>query len=305
MKLKESETSEWVNSYVCVKKPNGSIRACIDPRPLNKAVIRLVHRSKTLDEILPELARSCFFSKFDCTKGFWNIKLDYQSSLLTTTAFPEFHARWTRLGMGLKSSSDIFQVTIDKHLKGLLSAICIADDIIVHGNTEQEHNDHMYALFNRLLKINMWMNPKKAVFCCTHIPFFGTTIDSDGLIPDPNKVKSIKDWKTPTCVAEVQSFLGLVNYLLRFIPNLATLHKPLQDLCKSNVLFNWSPNIEQAFQNIKNVITDDVKLLFYDESLPLIIESDASGLGLDSGMLQPVMEKDGELAPIYFHSKNI
>ena len=69
------------------------------------------------------------------------------------------------------------------------------------------------------------------------------------------------------------------------------------------MLFHWSPNTEQVFQNIKNAITDDVKLQFYDESLPLIIESDASGLGLGSAMLQPVMEKDGELAPIYFYSK--
>ena len=88
------------------------------------------------------------------------------------------------------------------------------------------------------------------------------TIDSDGLMPDPNKVKSIKDWKTPACVSDMQSFLGLVNYLLRFTPNLATLGKPLQDLCKSNVLFNWSLNREQAFHNIKNDITDDVKLRF-------------------------------------------
>ena len=94
--------------------------------------------------------------------------------------------------MGLKSSSDIFQATLDKDLKGLLGVICIADDIIVCGKTEQEHNDCMYALFNRLLKINMQLNPEKAVFCCTHIPFFGMTIDSDGLMSDPNKVKSIK-----------------------------------------------------------------------------------------------------------------
>ena len=86
------------------------------------------------------------------------------------------------------------------------------------------------------------------------------TIDSNGLMPDPNKVKSIKDWKTLMYVAEVQRFLGMVNYLLRFIPNLATLHKTLQDLCKSNMLFNWPPNTEQAFQDITNVITDDVKL---------------------------------------------
>ena len=168
----ESEASEWVNSFICVKKLIGSIRECIDHRPLNKVIIRPVHRSKTLDEILPELARSHFFSKFDCTKGFWNLNLDYQSSLLTTTAFPEFHARWTRLGMGLKSSSDIFQATLDKYLKGLLGVICIADDIIVHSKTEQEHNDCMYALFNRLLKINMQLNPEKAIFCCICIPFF-------------------------------------------------------------------------------------------------------------------------------------
>ena len=153
VKQNESKASEWVNSYICVKKPNGLIRVCINPRPLHKVIIRPVHRSKTLDDILPELARGHFFSKFDCTKGFWNLKLDYQSSLLTTTAFPEFCARWTRLDMGLKSSNDIFQATLDKHLKGLLSVICIADDIIVHGKTEQEHNDHMYALFNSFLRL--------------------------------------------------------------------------------------------------------------------------------------------------------
>ena len=76
-------------------------------------------------------------------------------------------------GQDLESSSDIFQATMEKHLKGLQGVICIADDIIVHGKTEQEHNDCMYALFNRLLKINMQLNPKKAVFCCTHIPFLG------------------------------------------------------------------------------------------------------------------------------------
>ena len=92
----------------------------------------------------------------------------------------------------------------------------------------------------------------------------------------------------------------MVNYLLRFIPNLTTLHKPLQDLCKSNVLFNWSPNTEQAFQNIKNAITDDVKLRFYDETLLLIIEADASSLEFGSAMLQP--DKDGELVPIYYYS---
>ena len=100
------------------------------------------------------------------------------------------------------------------------------------------------------------------------------------------------------CVAQVQSFQSLVNYLLRFIPNLATLCKPLQDLCKSNVLLT-----EQALQNIKNAITDDVRLQFHDESLPLIIELDASSLGLGSAMLQPDNDKDGELTLIYFHSK--
>ena len=67
MKLKVNKASEWVNFYICVKNPNGSIRVCIDPRPLNKAIIRPVHRSKSLDEILPVLAKSHSFSKFDCT----------------------------------------------------------------------------------------------------------------------------------------------------------------------------------------------------------------------------------------------
>ena len=119
------------------------------------------------------------------------------------------------------------------------------------------------------------------------MPFFGQVLTKEGLRSDLHKVDVIKQWPTQTNVTELQSFLGSVNYLCKFIPYLSDLRQPLQGLFKSNSDFLWTQVNERTFNNIKEAITKDVTLQFFDQEQPLYIEVDASKKGIGAIMLQP------------------
>ena len=117
--------------------------------------------------------------------------------------------------------------------------------------------------------------------------FLAKILTEDGLKPDPHKVDVIQQWPTPTCVTELQSFLGSVNYLCKFIPYLSDLRQALQELLKSNNEFYWTQVREKAFNHLKEAIAKDVTLQFFNQDLPLYIEVDASKKGIGAVMLQP------------------
>ena len=119
------------------------------------------------------------------------------------------------------------------------------------------------------------------------MPFFGQILTKDGLKSDPHKVDVIQQWPTPTCVTELQSFLGSVNYLCKFIPYLLDVRQPLQELLKSNNEFYWTQVHEKAFNQLKESIAKDVTLQLFNQDLPLHIEVEVSKKGIGVVMLQP------------------
>ena len=132
--------TEWINSIVPVMKEDGSLRLCLNPKDLNKAIERNQWYARTLDDILPELAQSKYFTVKDATSGFWHVPLDLRSSLLTTFNTPWGKYRWLRMPFGLKVSGDFFQERLDKVLRLVPGVLGIADDIVIHGPTENTHN---------------------------------------------------------------------------------------------------------------------------------------------------------------------
>ena len=131
--------------------------------------------------------------------------------------------------------------------------------------------------------------------------------------PDPHKVDVIKQWPTSTNVTELQSFLGSVNYLCKFIPYLSDLRQPLQGLLKSNSEFIWTQVHDKAFENLKQAICKDITLQFFDSDLPLYIEADTSQKGIRAVMLQPdkshkntsKSEIPNNLRPVAYASKTL
>ena len=133
--------TEWVNSIVCVTKPDGTVRLCLDPKDLNKYIKRPLHYTPTIDDILPDLHDSKFFSVIDAKSGYWNVPLENKSQLLTTFNTPGYGRYcFLRMPFGLISSQDTFQRCMDDLLEDLLKVNPIADDVKIHGCSEIEHD---------------------------------------------------------------------------------------------------------------------------------------------------------------------
>ncbi|KAK2172687.1 hypothetical protein NP493_940g00016 [Ridgeia piscesae] len=138
---KVDQPIDWVNRVVYVTKPSGELRICPDPKDLNNCVRRPHHYTHILDDILPQLQGASVFSILDARSGYWNVKLDDESKLLTTFNAPYGRYCFRRLPFRLVSAQDVFQKKVDQTFEGLPGVVAIADDIVVFGQTEAEHDE--------------------------------------------------------------------------------------------------------------------------------------------------------------------
>ena len=295
-KLEEGEPTPWVNSLVYRRKQNGRLRLCLDPKDLNAAIQREHHVTPTLEEILPKLTGATVFSIVDAKCGYWNVVLDKESSYLTTFNSPFGRYRFNRMPFGLKMSQDIFQTKIDQTFEGCQGVAGIADDIIVFGKSSEEHDRNMHGMLRRCQDTGLKLNPDKCFVKQEKIRFYGVVCSQDGIQPDPNKISALKQMSTPTSRQELQTFLGLGNYMGPFIQNLSTLTAPLRDLLKGSHRFDWSPAHQEAYNNIKDSISSEVTLTYFDPKKEITLQVDASLKGLGAVLLQ-------DNKPVAFASK--
>ena len=219
-KLQIDEKSEWLNSFVCVCKPNGSIRLCLDPTDLNKYILRPHHNSKTLDGILLKLSGAKKFSIVDSTKSFFNLGLTERALLLTTFGTMCGRYCYLRVPVGASLSSDVYQYKVDEIFEDISQCVGIADDIVIFGYNDHHHDATLYSVLDRALDVGMRFNPDKCIFKQDSISFYGVTLSSEGVKPDPRKIEAIKNLPEPKSESLLQSFLGIVNYLSGFSPKI-------------------------------------------------------------------------------------
>lgn len=286
------EPTEWVSQMAIAEKSCGSIRICIDPQPLNKALLREHFRLPTLDDVLPELNGARIFSKLDVKEAYWHVRLDYESSLLTTMITPFGRFRWLRLPFGLKVSSEIFQKKLGEALLGLKNTVHIADDVIIAGcgrdDTEAEKNlqIRMNELRQRCQERHIRLNDKKAALKQHKVVFMGHMITRDGISPDPTKVEAIQHLPVPTDVSSVRRLCGTVQYLARYIPNLAQHLEPLRALTRKETPWKWTPECNVAFERIKSLVVEDTKLAYFDNDEDIVLQVDSSQDGVGAVIMQ-------------------
>ena len=250
-----NEPTDWVNSIVLSETKNAKgevtkVRVCPDPRDLNKFIKREHYYTKTVDEVVTQLHDAKFFTIVNTTKGYWHVPLDTESSMLTTFNTPFGRYRFTRHPFGTVVSQDIFQKQLDASLQGLQGITGIADDTFVHGATEEEHNRNLVNLMKRARQKGIKFNQAKLQFKCSKVSFFGHTWTPEGIQPDNRKISAILAMKPPENAKDLQSFLGLVNYLTRYSSSLATITAPLRELTKKEIAYVWGPEHDQAFKRI-------------------------------------------------------
>lgn len=277
--------TQWQLPMVVVIKKDGSIRICTDGRPLKKAIIRARTAPVTVNDIKHKLAGSKLFSKLDLKNGYFQIELDEESRKYTTFATHRGNYQYKRLNMGLSCSAEIFQREIARILTGIDGQINISDDILIYAKDEIEHDKIVDKVLQRLEENGITINVEKCIFKVTTLTFFGMVFSQDGISPDPKKVESIMNAKPPDNPAELQSFLGLTNFVSSHIADYGNLKAPLYNLLKKETKFEWGKLQQHSFESLKEQLSTQATA-YYDQTWKTTVICDASGVGIGAVLVQ-------------------
>ena len=203
----------WCAGTVVAPKKSGSIRICVDLKPLNQSVLREVHPLPKVDDTLAQLTGAKVFSKLDTNSGFWQIPLSPASRLLTTFITLFGHFCFNKLLFGITSAPEHFQKRMTRILTGLEGVVCQMDDVMVFGKNKAHHDARLLAVLQRIEKSEATLNVQKCEFNKASIKFMCHTTDQTGIQADPDKTKAIREMKTTTTIPELRRFMEIVNQL--------------------------------------------------------------------------------------------
>ncbi|XP_014663369.1 PREDICTED: uncharacterized protein K02A2.6-like [Priapulus caudatus] len=305
---KVTHHTDWCSSITTAIKKDGSIRVCLDPKRLNKNLKRCPHKIQTLEEVNPEFVNGKYFTKLDAKSGYWSVHLSEDSQELTTFRSPFGRYCFLRLPFGLSTSQDVFQQRMDNIIGQVPGCVCIADDVVVMGSTEAEHDRNLWKLFETAAKEGLVFNSSKCVVKAKSINFFGTIYSEVGISPDPCKVEDIHAIPTPQDKEDLQRFLGMMNFLSPYIPKYADQVAILRDLLKKGVPYLWQEDHQEAYCQLRKAGQQDSSLKYYDPETPVTLEVDASSKGLGACLLQqgkPVAYASKSLSPCQAQYSNI
>ena len=211
--------TKWVSALLIASKQDGSLRICIDPKPLNRALQRSTYYMPTIDDVLPKLTNVKVFSTTDAKSAFWHLKLDEESSYLTTFETPFGRFRWLRCPYGISPAPEIYQERMHAALSGLKGIYCIADDILITGSgdtteaAERDHDENLIALLDRCRMKGIKLNSSKLHLRRESISYMGHILTSSGMKPDPKKITTILEMPIPTDRKALQRAIGMATVM--------------------------------------------------------------------------------------------
>ncbi|XP_013140043.1 PREDICTED: uncharacterized protein K02A2.6-like, partial [Papilio polytes] len=283
---KVSHPTEWVNAIVVAAKKDGGIRVCLDPRPLNKAVRRAHYPLPTLAEIACRLQGATVFSKLDARSGFWMCEIDDASADLCTFGTPFGRYQFLRLPYGINCAPEVFHSKIRQILEDLEGVDSFVDDIVVWGANIDEHDRRLKALLDRAREVGIKFNRQKCEFAVKQINYLGHIFSAGGMQIDKNKLKAITDMPSPHDRPSLERFLGMVNYLSKYIPNYSDEVYPLRCLLKKDSEWCWDGVHEAAVARVKRLLSEAPVLALYEARAPVLVSVDASARALGAVLLQ-------------------
>lgn len=286
-----------------VKKKDGSLRLVVDYRGLNNVTKRNSSPIPLIQETLDRLNGSKVFTKLDL-RGAYNL-LRMRSGDEWKTAFRTRHGLYEFLVMpfGLTGAPATFQAAINEVLRPYLDVFVVVymDDILIFSDDQEKHDEHVKMVLKLLQDHNFYVKAEKCEFDTDRVEFLGFIIDATGVSMDPAKVSAIMDWPVPKSVHDIQVFNGFANFYRRFIPNYSKLAAPMYRLLRKGVKFEWTPDCQAGFDDLKRAFTTEPILAHFVPTRKIVIETDASDYAL--GAIISQYDESNVLHPIAFYSR--
>jgi len=280
------EPTPWLNPLVIVPKPDGNIRLCVDMRCANKAIKRTRYPTPTIDDLKSKLRGATVFTKLDMRSAFHQLELSKESRYITAFQSDTRIKRFTRLLFGANSAPEELQHIVRQLLADIDGVINIADDVLIYAKDKTEHDRILLQVLERFREKELTLNLRKCQFLQSSLEFYGHIFSKDGMKPNPKKVEAIVKAPQPENQKALRSFLGLANYLKAFIPDYSTITYPLRSLLKDDSEYEWSNACEEAFKKLKNVISSDTCITYFDNRKDTFLFTDASPYGISAIVLQ-------------------
>ena len=284
-------------------QPN-MIRACIDLRIPNKHMERnRISQGPVVEDFMYKFHDCVKFSKLDLRSGYHQLSLHPDSRPVATFSTPWGNLRPKRLIFGVKASQDLFDEMMYRIFGDIPYCMNQRDDILIGGRNMEEHNKTLQAVLQRAVDFGITFNREKCEFGVDEIDFYGYRFTKDGLKPTTEKVKAVKDSKRPETKEAVKSFLGMVGYLSKFIDRYSSTTAPLRKLTERKVKFEWGPEEEAAFNKLKDSITNEKTMIYFNPKRPIVVRVEASYHdGLSAGLFQ---NRGSGLQPVHYISRTM
>ena len=302
--LKKVSHSEWAAPIVVVPKKDGHLRICGDYKiTVNQALDVEQYPLPKPEDLFASLSGGKKFTKLDLSQAYQQLILEEESQKYVTINTHKGLYQYTRLPYGVASAPAIFQRVMDSILQGIPHVICYIDDILVTGSDDEDHLSNLSQVLQRLHQHGVRMKKAKCEFLKSSVEYLGHCIDTEGLHTTNSKLKAVADAPVPRNVQELRSFLGLLNYYGKFIPNLSSILHPLNSLLQQGQRWRWTSECDKAFKSAKKALTSSGVLIHFNPSFPIKLAADASAYGV--GAVIAHVQPDGSEKPIAFASRTL
>lgn len=274
-------------------------------RLLNQKTPQDKYPLPNMEDIFDKLGRARYFSALDLHSGFHQIPLDENSKHKTAFSTPDGHFQFKRMPFGLKNAPPSFQRMIDQALRGLIGKgiFVYLDDIIVCGETLEEHNVNLKKLYMRLRDVGLKLQPHKCEYLVTELHYLGHLITPTGIKPNPFKLRAVAKFPEPRNKEQIKQFLGLAGYYRKFIKDFSKIASPLITLLRNDQEFIFSTACRQAFERLRRELCSDRVLMFPDFKKPFFLTTDACDYAI-GGVLEQ-LDDNNQRRPIAYASRTL
>ena len=296
--------ADWAAPIVPIVKQDGTVRICGDYKvTVNKAAKVDSYPLPRVEDLLASIGHGEKFTKLDLAHAYLQIPLEEESKQYVVINTQKGLYKYNCLPFGIASAPAIFQRTMEGILQGIPNVSVYIEDILLTGETEASHLETLALVLDRLEAAGLKLKKVKCEFMKDSVEYLGHTISARGIQPTKEKIRAVAEAPAPQTVTQLRSFLGLINYYGKILPQLSSTLAPLYSLLQKNAKWTWNEHQQKAFEEAKSQLTSSCLLVHFDPTKELLLACDASPYGI--GAVLSHRMTDGSDKPIAFASRSL